>query len=117
MMFKHIASFREGDSVPDWLLAAEPREPGATSPKMTFHQDVHVVETTDGYWVMNDRLRAGKTLIFVDGTACGCNNISAASRRVILVTHMNCFSGPDDGDDGGEDVPFEPVPPRTSERI
>lgn len=93
MLFRYIESFREGDAVPDWLIAAEPREPGATPPKVTFDQDVHVVETSAGYWIMNDRLLGPtKTLVHVDGEGCGRNALMAAGRPVVLVARMNVLN-------------------------
>lgn len=111
MFFKHIASFHEGERVPDWLITTEPREPGATQPKVTFDQDVHVVETSAGYQVINDDLRPGKTLIYADGVNCGPNTIFATGRTVILIARMTVLTGPDDDRDPRNPAP-DPTPPQ-----
>jgi hypothetical protein len=93
--FEYICAFREGDPVPEWMLVADPIMPGSIS--ITFAQDCHVFETTDGYWVVNDRL-TGRALINIMGGDGSAHAISASGRTVIIAATMTVLGS--DGDDG-----------------
>lgn len=77
MKFEYLGAFKEGEDVPAWLMDADPLKPGP-SMRMRFNVDCHVVKTTDGVWIINDRLE-GRPQIFVDTGAC-----SGATKRDIL---------------------------------
>lgn len=47
-----VQSFREGQAVPEWLLAMEPTSAVAIRGSLTFATDVRLFEDRGGYWLL-----------------------------------------------------------------
>lgn len=52
-MFEYLDSFKKGETIPSWLLDADPLTP-APALSFTFGADVHVFKTTAGIWIVAD---------------------------------------------------------------
>lgn len=90
MMFEHCASFVAGDDVPAWLIDTEPRQAGATRPRLTFQCACHVVELDAGYFLVSENTDVRP--ILADGGSH--SNIAASARTVILPTAFMILGAP-----------------------
>jgi len=54
---EHIASFKIGDCVPEWLLEFSPSAPSAVFGEAKFTVDCHVMLVSAGYFILPDSHR------------------------------------------------------------
>jgi hypothetical protein len=62
MKVQIVGSFHKGDAVPEWLVEWLPTKGDANPGCLTFACDCHVIETSDGYTVVQDRFDDKYTL-------------------------------------------------------
>jgi hypothetical protein len=67
MKIEIVASFHAGEAVPEWLLCRTPERDDADPGEFTFAVDCHIVQTSDGYVVVIDRIDDGFEPFKIDG--------------------------------------------------
>lgn len=83
---KHLQSFRAGQSVPEWLLVLEPKNPSANRGTFCFAVDADLYEKGGRYWLLPSDPLAMKFMFALIGTQ-DCT-LTAASHHVSWPTQI-----------------------------